>query len=113
MVCVCVCVVHGTGETGTGPPRSAAEEGHIRRLHTRLDGVRARAREQRHPALCRQSHLPPARELPQAQERCVRPLPTRRHVSQDVYRAHTALRSRIFLLTPLVLNVRRRRAGFM
>lgn len=43
--------VHSAGETGVGPQSPAKEEGDIRRLHPRLDGVCQRARDRRHPAL--------------------------------------------------------------
>lgn len=61
--------VHSAGEAGAGPPSSAEEESDVGRLHPRLDGVRPRARDRRHPALCREGRLPLARQLPQTQER--------------------------------------------
>ncbi|CAF94385.1 unnamed protein product, partial [Tetraodon nigroviridis] len=59
---------YGAGEAGAGPQSSAEEEGDVRRLHARLDGVCPRSRDRRHPALCRQGRLPPSRELPQTQK---------------------------------------------
>lgn len=61
--------VHSAGEARVGPQSPAKEEGDIRRLHPRLDGVCSRAGDRRHPALCRKGCLPSARELPQTQER--------------------------------------------
>lgn len=67
--------VHSAGEAGAGPPSSAEEESDIGRLHPRLDGFCQRARDRRHPALCREGRLPLARQLPQTQERWVAQTP--------------------------------------
>lgn len=61
--------VRRSGEAGAGAPSPGQEETHRGGLHPRLDGVRPRARAQQHPALRGEGRLPPARELPQAQER--------------------------------------------
>lgn len=65
----CLFSVHSAGEAGVGPQSPAEEESDIGRLHPRLDGVCPRAGDRQHPALCREGRLPPARELPQTQER--------------------------------------------
>lgn len=61
--------MYGASEAGAWPQSSATEESDVGRLHPRLDGVRPGARDWRHPALCREGRLPPARQLPQTQER--------------------------------------------
>lgn len=61
--------VRRPGEAGAGAPSPGQEETHGGGLHPRLDGVCQRARAQQHSALCGESRLPPARELPQAEKR--------------------------------------------